>query len=213
MKIRNIAAVLAVVTFLGEIIAPFTTTVVYAEEGVEKVAVDETLSFDNDMENGVMDFSGIKKSSDLQPVDFELENPNICERSIETQYSVDLAQALSDDESINDNPNSAYLINLGEQINGTVSSELEQRWYAFSVDKKTKFTAAMAMDAAVDFDLYLFKLNESESTLELVGGSAVVGNGESELAMCMLGAGTYFMGIEAESGFGSYSVLDRKSVV
>ena len=178
MKIRNIAAVLAVVTFLGEIIAPFTTTVVYAEEGVGKVAVDETLSFDNDMENGVMDFSGIKKSSDLQPVDFELENPNICERSIETQYSVDLAQALSDDESINDNPNSAYLINLGEQINGTVSSELEQRWYAFSVDKKTKFTAAMAMDAAVDFDLYLFKLNESESTLELVGGSAVVGEGE-----------------------------------
>ncbi len=212
MKIRKIAAALAVVTFLGEIIAPLTTTVVYAEEDVEKIVVDETLSFDNDMENGVMDFSSIKKNSDLQVVDFELENPNICERSIETQYSVDMAQALSDNESVNDNPNSAYLINLGEQLNGTVSAELEQRWYAFSVDKKTKFTAAMAMDAAVDFDLYLFKLNESESTLELVGGSAVVGNGESELAMCMLDAGTYFMGIEAESGFGSYSVFTYSGV-
>lgn len=70
----------------------------------------------------------------------------------------------------------------------------------------------MAMDDAVDFDLYLFKFNESESTLELVGGSAVVGNGESELAMCMLDAGTYFMGIEAESGFGSYSVFTYSGV-
>ncbi|MDE7323943.1 MAG: hypothetical protein K2N73_14745 [Lachnospiraceae bacterium] len=48
MKIRKIAAALAVVTFLGEIIAPLTTTVVYAEEDVEEIVVDETLRLEGE---------------------------------------------------------------------------------------------------------------------------------------------------------------------
>ena len=40
----------------------------------------------------------------------------------------------------------------------------EQRWYAFSVAKATKFTAAMVMDDTADFDLYV---RSEEHTSEL----------------------------------------------
>ena len=33
------------------------------------------------------------------------------------------------------------------------------------------------MDNTADFDLYVFKLNETDGTLELVGGSAIIGTG------------------------------------
>lgn len=45
------------------------------------------------------------------------------------------------------------------------------------------------MDNTADFDLYVFKLNETDGTLELVGGSAIIGTGSQELSMMMLGEG------------------------
>ena len=83
---------------------------------------------------------------------------------------------------------------------------LQQRWYAFSVAKATKFTAAMVMDDTADFDLYVYKLNETDGTLELVGGSAIVGAGTQELSMLKLDEGIYFIGIEAATGNGSFLI-------
>ena len=48
------------------------------------------------------------------------------------------------------------------------------------------------------------KLNETDGTLELVGGSAIVGAGTQELSMLKLDEGIYFIGIEAATGNGSF---------
>ena len=86
---------------------------------------------------------------------------------------VDIADNTEDNKTVNDNlmMQKQYHWNTGYD---TVATELEQRWYAFSVAKATKFTAAaMVMDDTADFDLYVYKLNETDGTLELVGGSAM----------------------------------------
>ena len=57
----------------------------------------------------------------------------------------------------------------GTQVYDTVATELEQRWYAFSVAKATKFTAAMVMDDTADFDLYVYKLNDKEWNIRTCG--------------------------------------------
>ena len=52
---------------------------------------------------------------------------------------VDMADNTEDNKTVNDNPNDAKAISLGTQVYDTVATELEQRWYAFSVAKATKF--------------------------------------------------------------------------
>ena len=146
---------------------------------------------------------------------------NECKRSTTEKIDVDLTEVMAEGENppLNNDPNNAYIMELGDEIYDAVTEEAEQRWYAFSIEQSTKVTMAMVMDEQVDFDLYLFQLNEEESTINLIGGSAATGNGESELAMGILDAGIYFVGVEAASGIGSFlmysyaGIKDRKSVV
>lgn len=49
---------------------------------------------------------------------------------------VDMADNTEDNKTVNDNPNDAKAISLGTQVYDTVATELEQRWYAFSVAKR-----------------------------------------------------------------------------
>ena len=158
-------------------------------------------------QEGVIDFSAIKDNEDLEVADYLPSDINDMEKICTEDYSVnlvDMADNTEDNKTVNDNPNDAKAISLGTQVYDTVATELEQRWYAFSVAKATKFTAAMVMDDTADFDLYVYKLNETDGTLELVGGSAIVGAGTQELSMLKLDEGIYFIGIEAATGNGSF---------
>lgn len=174
--------------------------VVHAQENA---VVTEKLGETAASQEGVIDFSAIKDNEDLEVADYLPSDINDMEKICTEDYSVnlvDMADNTEDNKTVNDNPNDAKAISLGTQVYDTVATELEQRWYAFSVAKATKFTAAMVMDDTADFDLYVYKLNETDGTLELVGGSAIVGAGTQELSMLKLDEGIYFIGIEAATG-------------
>ena len=178
--------------------------VVHAQENA---VVTEKLGETAASQEGVIDFSAIKDNEDLEVADYLPSDINDMEKICTEDYSVnlvDMADNTEDNKTVNDNPNDAKAISLGTQVYDTVATELEQRWYAFSVAKATKFTAAMVMDDTADFDLYVYKLNETDGTLELVGGSAIVGAGTQELSMLKLDEGIYFIGIEAATGNGSF---------
>ena len=173
----------------------------------ENAVITEKLGETAASQEGVIDFSAIKDNEDLEVADYLPSDINDMEKICTEDYSVnlvDMADNTEDNKTVNDNPNDAKAISLGTQVYDTVATELEQRWYAFSVAKATKFTAAMVMDDTADFDLYVYKLNETDGTLELVGGSAIVGAGTQELSMLKLDEGIYFIGIEAATGNGSF---------
>lgn len=234
MKVKKIVSLsMATVLMVGIMSNIFLPEMVHARELVDEI-VGEMPRPEHITKEGVIDFSSIKVNSDLSHAEFdnsdlshaEFNNSNLShavfdnaithryERVSHESYSADLISALDDEDTeyINNNPDNAYLITLGDSINDSVTTELDQRWYAFSVDKTTKFTAAMVMDDTVDYDLYLFKLNEEENTLNLVGGSAVASNGLTEFAIAKLDRGTYFIGIEAASGTGGFSIYTYAGV-
>lgn len=172
------------------------SVVVHAQEN-ENAVVTEDFGKTSASQEGVIDFSAIKDNEDLSVTDFVASDINSIEKTCTEDYAVsleDMADETDESEKINDNPNDATIMSLGMQVYDTVAAELEQRWYAFSVEKTTKFTAAMVMDDTVDFDLYVFKLDEADGTLKLVGGSALVGTGTQELSMLKFDEGIYFIG-------------------
>lgn len=201
---KQMAGILAVIMALSYNAG--TSDVVHAQEN-ENAVVTEDLGETSTSQEGVIDFSAIKDNEDLSVTDFVASDINSIEKTCTEDYAVsliDMADNTEENEAINDNPNDATIMSLGMQVYDTVAAELEQRWYAFSVEKTTKFTAAMVMDDTVDFDLYVFKLDETDGTLELVGGSALVGTGTQELSMLKLDEGIYFIGVEAATGTGSF---------
>ena len=129
----------------------------------ENAVITEKLGETAASQEGVIDFSAIKDNEDLEVADYLPSDINDMEKICTEDYSVnlvDMADNTEDNKTVNDNPNDAKAISLGTQVYDTVATELEQRWYAFSVAKATKFTAAMVMDDTADFDLYVYKLNE-----------------------------------------------------
>lgn len=203
-KKRFVAAVLAVI--MGLSFHGGATVTVYAQdENVDRTAI-KPVPIPEGMQQGIVDYSSIKEISELEEINHEEQKVNECKRSTTEKIDVDLTEVMAEGENppLNNDPNNAYIMELGDEIYDAVTEEAEQRWYAFSIEQSTKVTMAMVMDEQVDFDLYLFQLNEEESTINLIGGSAATGNGESELAMGILDAGIYFVGVEAASGIGSF---------
>lgn len=209
-KKRFMAAALAVIMGLS-----FNSGVstVYAQEESSNDAMIQPVNITEGMQQEIVDYASIKEITDLEEVNFDGEKANIRERTTAEKVSVDLTQPLAaEDNDLNNSPDYAYYMDLGDEIYDSVTEELEQRWYAFSIEQSTKVTLAMVMDDQVDFDLYLFQLNEEESTINLIGGSATTGNGEAELAMGVLDAGIYYLGVEAASGTGSFLVYSYAGI-
>ena len=115
----------------------------------ENAVITEKLGETAASQEGVIDFSAIKDNEDLEVADYLPSDINDMEKICTEDYSVnlvDMADNTEDNKTVNDNPNDAKAISLGTQVYDTVATELEQRWYAFSVAKATKFTAAMDDD-------------------------------------------------------------------
>ncbi len=88
----------------------------------------------------------------------------------------------------------------------------EMRWYAFIPDCKSKISLYLQMVNELDADLYLFSLNQETYELELMGGSAVTGNGITEKAICILDEGIYYLAVDGYSGSGAYDLTYYQSV-
>lgn len=210
-KKRVMAVVLAVI--MGLSLNSGAASTVYAQEADNDTTVIQPVDITEGMQQGIVDYSSIKGIADLDAANFDGQEANVCERTTEERLDVDLTQPMAaNDDYLNNEPDYAYFMELGDEIYDSVTEELEQRWYVFSIEQSTKVTLAMVMDEQVDFDLYLFQLNEEESTINFIGGSATAGNGEAELTMGVLDAGIYFLGVEAASGTGSFLMYSYAGV-
>ena len=126
------------------------------------------------------ELSEITDSSENQVefTDITLESVDIAELPVISYNNVDrpytgetiVVDGISTHSGSNDNPNSALLFenNLGDSQSLTAANE--QRWYAMILSEKTKVSVYMSMDAAMDADLYVFSLDNSAGTLNLIGG-------------------------------------------
>lgn len=203
MKKKKIMAV-TLALILGLSFDNGAVSTVYAQENNGDDTVIQPVKITEGIQQDIIDYDSIKGIADLETANFDEQKANICERSEKEKIEVELTKTMAVNDEINNDPNYAYYMELGDEINDFVTEELEQRWYAFSLNQNTKMTLYMEMDNGVDFDLFLFKLDEEEGMLYFVGGSAMTGKGEAELAMGVLDEGVYYLAIEAESGTGSF---------
>lgn len=105
----------------------------------------------------------------------------------------------------NTNPNYAYVVENGNIVQGELTQTNEMRWYAFSANDVTKISIFAQSVAEVDVDIYLFKLNEETSSLELISGSATAGLGVSEFCTDVVQNGIYYFAISAYEGNGKFA--------
>lgn len=137
--------------------------------------------------------------------DLEQENnPNSLDRVAESNdFEIDT----TDDETgtnTNTDPNTAYMVNNGDVVQGELSQTNEMRWYAFSLQQKNKISIILQMASSVDADIYLFSLNQETSKLGLIGGSATEGKGVNEFCTQVLDTGIYYFAVSAYEGNGKY---------
>lgn len=146
--------------------------------------------------------------------DITLENVDIAElpvisyNNVERPYAGEtiVVDGISAHSGSNDNPNNSLLFenNLGDSQALTAANE--QRWYAMILSEKTKVSIYMSMDAAMDADLYVFSLDSSAGTLNLIGGSTNSTSGQDEYYSAVLEAGTYFTCVTNYAGVGTYNI-------
>ncbi|WP_315068940.1 hypothetical protein [uncultured Clostridium sp.] len=103
--------------------------------------------------------------------------------------------------TINDSPENAYDIELSSAYQDTMTSEGAERWYVFQNSFIQKLTAILQAPNSpnVNYELYLYKLNEQTGNLEFVAGSAY-GTGYENLSA--LGQkGYYYLKVSSVEGF------------
>lgn len=125
----------------------------------------------------------------------------------DTYYVSDEAAVCSDeavgDVSENTDPNHAYIVSNETIMQGNISTAGEMRWYAFSLEEKSKVTILVQMVESLDADLYMFALNGSQ--LGLIGGSGTEGGGVTEYYNSVLEAGVYFFAVGGYEGTGAFA--------
>ena len=122
-------------------------------------------------------------------------------------------QAAAADNADNTDPNNAQVVVTDTKVIGTISAAGEMRWYAFVMNQAGTITTRVEMGADLDADLYIFKLNEATSRLELLGGSDVGGKGETEACKAVLDTGIYFFAVSGYEGTGTYNLEFYQSYV
>ena len=125
-----------------------------------------------------------------------------CQQTLFENVEETTIQSFSRNTVENTDPNYAYLVENDYLMQGTLEAVNEMRWYAFQANEKSKVTIQLEMAESVDADIYLYQLNGS--TLNLIGGSAKEGVGETEYTIQIVEPGIYYFAIMAYSGIGEY---------
>ncbi len=139
--------------------------------------------------------------------EFSIGKRNVMERQYEGSVQIQKGISLysMDEQSINTNPNNAYLVENDMKYKETMENQGEMRWYAFSVDSKSKVTILLQMVDTLDADLYMYSLNEETYQLSLIGGSANEGMGVQEYFCDLLDTGIYYFAVGGYEGTGDFA--------
>ncbi|WP_411349394.1 carboxypeptidase regulatory-like domain-containing protein [Paenibacillus sp. WLX2291] len=110
------------------------------------------------------------------------------------------ATATDDTYGSNTSPDTAQLINTGTAVSGYIDQQGGARWYYVNVASTLKLTAFLSTGTSnVDYDLTLYRLNTTNSTLEQVSYSAK-GAGQYELLSHLATSGYYFISVTSYQG-------------
>jgi hypothetical protein len=110
----------------------------------------------------------------------------------------------------NDSPGNPIGLALGNYYTQTIGTVGDSRWFAtITTAAVTKLTTVLAMATDVDFDLYIYKLNDS--SLNLVAYSELAGNGVQEVSNYFADPGTYYFRVVAYSGTGALAIYNFAS--
>lgn len=169
------------------------------------IANAETLSEDNGNPIEVVEISDDEMTADV----IDEMAANVVERSYAGEaYTITGSASIcsdSEDSVSNIDPNYAYLVANDTVTQGAIETANEMRWYAFSLNEESKISILLQMVETLDADLYMFQLNEETYDLELIGGSANEGLGESEYFNNVMPAGVYFFAISGYEGTGEFA--------
>ena len=105
----------------------------------------------------------------------------------------------------NTDPNYAYVVQNEAVVQGYLTQTNEMRWYGFIVNEPNKISIVLEMATSVDADVYLFKLDQSTYSLNLIVGSVNSGAGLMEHYFGILDAGIYYMAVSAYDGSGQFA--------
>lgn len=176
----------------------------YERFGEEKVAGSVAEEY-QELSDEVSDFEQKKR---LFGDDSSAKKENKKDIEIDNVLTDDGIQALSAD---NDNPNGAYYLPFNTPTGDNIDTEGESRWYGVIADSKSRITTLMvAADDTADFDLYVYKLNEETSSLELIGYS-LEDPGSNEIVDMVVDEGVYYIEINSASGVGQCAVVSYLS--
>ncbi len=190
----------------------------------EPAIVDEVQNVANPEIQGSMDVQEVYE--EIAPIEnIKSMEPNIMEREYSgsnvkvssfqrKSSSINSALAETDNtEPNNTEPNNAYLVENEDVFQGSILTSNEMRWYGFTLDEKSKVSILLQMVSNLDADLYMFQLDTSTYSLELIGGSANAGNGVQEWYNDVLEAGIYYFAVSGYSGVGDFAFAFYNSTI
>lgn len=153
----------------------------------------------------------IQKNQTLQPLSTHVQPAtvhnsksalaqNIPLSNLPSARSFAAATATDDTYGSNTSPNTAEFITTGTTISGYIDQQGGARWYYANVSNSLKLTAFLSTGTSnVDYDLTLYRLNETTSALEQVSYSAK-GVGQYELLSHVATPGYYFISVTSYQG-------------
>lgn len=99
-------------------------------------------------------------------------------------------------------------IDFYSDISGNLSTGKEEQWYRFSTtNTSTIITIDLLMASDVDFDLYVFKVSDDGSGLEMIGYSTNDELGAYEWVKGPLDARQYYICVNSAVGYGNFSMM------
>lgn len=105
----------------------------------------------------------------------------------------------------NTSPNEAVVMGLNTAITNSIEIQGEQRWFATVLNEQSKMSVIIQLAQSQDFDLYVYKLNETSMTLESVDFSTN-SIGVNESSSNVLDSGIYYFMVHGYSGTGDFGV-------
>lgn len=100
----------------------------------------------------------------------------------------------------NTDPNNARVIQVNSLVNDVIAEAGQQRWYIFGANAgKLTLNLDFKNSSNVDYDLYLYKYDDTNGTINLVDGIETTDNVEH--FACMVEDGVYFVFVNGYSGY------------
>ncbi len=171
-------------------------------------AEDNKLDVSKDVESSYIPLTELKESD----VQLNIQGTQTQKKdTAEYRRSENLMKQANAAENDNSDPNGAYYLPFNEAVGDKIDTTGTNKWYGVIADRACRITTLMsAGDASADFDLYVYKLDESTGVLSNIGYSCQA-PGKNEVVDLIVAGGTYYIQINAHTGTGNFGLISYQS--